>query len=281
MGRGRILVLTCLAVVGLILSSGALVPPAAAQPSQVLCFEWVIAALVTGTGGPTGTYLGTVMLSANPLLLPVGTAVTEVFTLNPGGTFSATLTITVNALNTLIVSKSGTWVSSTTLNNFLLTGTWTVVSGTGTFAGAIGGGSLIGNISPDIVGQRFSCGACVESVNPHGQTVPPAGSTTLPGRKGGINEDGFYTVLGVAGASTYFVNGVFGPFPTGSTVKITEAPGTPSPGTIKLMGSNNGGSGNNGQANAVIAHITLPSDPVFTLVFPSGTISCLVPPPPK
>ena len=28
---------------------------------------------------------------------------------------------------------------------------------------------------------------------PHGQNVPPAGSTTLPGPKGEINEDGFYT----------------------------------------------------------------------------------------
>ena len=33
---------------------------------------------------------------------------------------------------------------------------------------------------------------CAESVNPHGQTTPPAGSTTLPGPNGGQNEDGFY-----------------------------------------------------------------------------------------
>ena len=35
---------------------------------------------------------------------------------------------------------------------------------------------------------------CKETVNPHGQNVPPAGSTTLPGPRGGINDDGFYKV---------------------------------------------------------------------------------------
>ena len=35
---------------------------------------------------------------------------------------------------------------------------------------------------------------CLESVNPHGQTIPPAGNTTLPGPKGGQNEDGFYRI---------------------------------------------------------------------------------------
>ena len=35
---------------------------------------------------------------------------------------------------------------------------------------------------------------CTETVNPHGQNVPPAGSTTLPGPNGGQNEDGFYKV---------------------------------------------------------------------------------------
>ncbi len=33
---------------------------------------------------------------------------------------------------------------------------------------------------------------CIETTNPHGKNVPPAGSTTLPGPKGGQNEDGFY-----------------------------------------------------------------------------------------
>ncbi|MBI2859255.1 MAG: hypothetical protein HYX90_09270, partial [Chloroflexi bacterium] len=34
--------------------------------------------------------------------------------------------------------------------------------------------------------------ASVETVNPAGKNVPPAGSTTLPGPRGGMNEDGFY-----------------------------------------------------------------------------------------
>jgi hypothetical protein len=37
-------------------------------------------------------------------------------------------------------------------------------------------------------------GVCTETTNPHGQTVPPAGSTTLPGPNGGQNEDGFYVI---------------------------------------------------------------------------------------
>ncbi|HYG70291.1 MAG TPA: hypothetical protein VD838_21620 [Anaeromyxobacteraceae bacterium] len=36
---------------------------------------------------------------------------------------------------------------------------------------------------------------CPELWNPHGQTTPPAGSTTLPGAAGGQNEDGFYQVI--------------------------------------------------------------------------------------
>ncbi|HEY3452044.1 MAG TPA: hypothetical protein VGK67_37135 [Myxococcales bacterium] len=35
---------------------------------------------------------------------------------------------------------------------------------------------------------------CAEIFNPHGQTTPPAGNTTLPGPNGGQNEDGFYQV---------------------------------------------------------------------------------------
>ena len=38
---------------------------------------------------------------------------------------------------------------------------------------------------------------CVEGPNPNGKKIPPAGSTTLPGPKGGQNEDGFYRLLAV------------------------------------------------------------------------------------
>ena len=120
--------------------------------------------------------------------------------------------------------------------------------------------------------------SCIESVNPHGKTVPPAGKSTLPGNKGGQNEDGFYqlTATDICDPEPeIFVSG-FGPFKSGDVVKITQAPGaTPS---SKKMGSSKG------QAGAVVAHITLSSDPVITAVDDSGnfaTTTCLVPPPPK
>lgn len=120
--------------------------------------------------------------------------------------------------------------------------------------------------------------ACRETTNPHGKNVPPAGSTTLPGPRGGQNEDGFYELLAkdnLPGLVKIFING-FGPFSTGDKVKVTEAPGaTPS---MKKMGSTNG------QAGAIVAHITLPTDPTMTAVDAAGNVtavSCLVPPPPK
>src|SRR3954469_12849830 len=93
--------------------------------------------------------------------------------------------------------------------------------------------------------------ACVEDVNPHGQNVPPAGSTTLPGPNGGQNEDGFYKISSDTGVQVFVVDQgsgtVFGPYPSGSTIKYTQAPGsTPSE---KKIGSDNG------QAGAVITHI--------------------------
>lgn len=115
---------------------------------------------------------------------------------------------------------------------------------------------------------------CVESVNPHGQTVPPAGSTTLPGPNGGQNEDGFYKIGSDVGTSVSIVTGgvTFGPFPSGSVVKYTQAPGaTP---TSKSIGSTNG------QAGAVIVHITGP-DELVVRSFDGSTTTCLVPPPPK
>jgi hypothetical protein len=115
---------------------------------------------------------------------------------------------------------------------------------------------------------------CVESVNPHGQNVPPAGSTTLPGPNGGQNEDGFYRIGTDVGTSVTIVTGgvTFGSFPSGSVVKYTQAPGaTPSQKTI--------GSGN-GQAGAVIVHITGPDELVVRSI-DGTTTTCLVPPPPK
>lgn len=126
--------------------------------------------------------------------------------------------------------------------------------------------------------------ACTETVNPHGKKTPPAGSTTLPGPKGGQNEDGFYELFGsdnVDPTVEIFVtdaagSGPFGPFAPGDKVKFTEAPGaTPS---SKPMGSANG------QAGAIVAHITLTGDAIITATDAAGnttSITCFVPPPPK
>ena len=124
--------------------------------------------------------------------------------------------------------------------------------------------------------------SCVESVNPSGKKTPPAGSTTLPGPKGGQNEDGFYELIGEDaedGTAPVFVtnasgSATFGPFASGSVVKITEVAGeTP---TAKPMGGSN---------SAVAAHIKLDSDAFIFAVDSFGAlspvVSCLVPAPPK
>jgi hypothetical protein len=115
---------------------------------------------------------------------------------------------------------------------------------------------------------------CDEDVNPHGQNTPPAGSTTLPGPKGGQNEDGFYKIGSSDGSPVTVVTGgvTFGPFPSGSVVKYTQAPGsTPQ---SKKIGSDNG------QAGAVIVHITGP-DELVVVSSDGSRQTCLVPPPPK
>ena len=120
--------------------------------------------------------------------------------------------------------------------------------------------------------------ACVESVNPHGQNIPPAGLTTSPGTNpnSGQNDDGFYLISSDTGVDVFVVDlgsgTTFGPFPSGSTVKYTQAPGaTPD---AKSIGSTNG------QAGAVVVHITGTGD-MGVRTADSGTITCLVPPPPR
>ena len=125
---------------------------------------------------------------------------------------------------------------------------------------------------------RAHQGFCVETTNPHGQNVPPAGSTTPPGPRGGQNDDGFYrigsdtakdVVVQDTGSGT-----IFGPFDSGTKIKYTQAPGaTPSQ---KPIGSTNG------QAGAVLVHITGTGDAfVFPVNEPNNGVFCLVPPPPK
>jgi hypothetical protein len=129
---------------------------------------------------------------------------------------------------------------------------------------------------PDITPPVASC---IETVNPAGQKIPPAGSTTLPGLKGGQNEDGFYQLLAtdnvdpnpevfVADSGSAFVAG---PFASGDNVKATQAPGA-TPNSKPMAG-------------VIVAHITLKGDALVYAVDASGNqsrpVSCLVPPPPK
>ena len=108
---------------------------------------------------------------------------------------------------------------------------------------------------------------CVETVNPHGRTTPPAGSTTMPGPRGGQNEDGFYRIgSDVRTPVTVVTGGVtFGPYPSGTVVKYTQAPGaTP---TAKKIGSTNG------RAGAVLVHITGPDELVVVTIAPGPMIT--------
>jgi|SRR6186997_1744065 hypothetical protein len=117
---------------------------------------------------------------------------------------------------------------------------------------------------------------CQETVNPHGQNIPPAGSTTLPGPKGGINDDGFYAVGTDVGTDVILSDtdgNVFGTFPSGTKVKYTEANGAEP--SVKKIGSENG------QAGAVDFHITGTGDLVVTSVVDGTSATCPVPPPPK
>ena len=136
---------------------------------------------------------------------------------------------------------------------------------------ATGGGS--GTASQDEY-----AGGCVEYVNPHGKVIPPAGLTP-PGTnpKGGENPDGFYQVGNTGGGDVLVIDlgsgTVFGPYPGGTAIKYTQAPGkTPNE---KKIGSTNG------QAGAVSTHITGTGDFQIVPVGGGPTQTCLVPPPPK
>jgi hypothetical protein len=126
---------------------------------------------------------------------------------------------------------------------------------------------------------------CIETVNPHGKNIPPAGSTTLPGPKGGQNEDGFYELFAEDNKDPepeiFVVDSItgvtFGPYENGTKIKYTEAKGaTPSE---KKMGSDKG------QAGAIYWHIKGQGDMILMAIDDSGNVGscdyCLVPPKPK
>jgi hypothetical protein len=142
---------------------------------------------------------------------------------------------------------------------------------------------------------------CLEAVNPHGNNVPGEKRSDNAKSKA-INPDGFYEIQwpkmwveeGILPRAMWagtverpmavelpprLVKAIVD-LNTDVVIKLTEAPGAAP--SIKKIGSTNG------QAAAVMAHITLPSDLVLTaaVVDPDGNVwlartACLVPPPPK
>ncbi len=131
--------------------------------------------------------------------------------------------------------------------------------------------------------------ACVETINPHGANIPPAGSTTAPGLNchSGQNPDGFYkvgtlnpgpnfcdpSVQSCIGVCLFDTDGNdFGCFDSFTDVKYTEANKV----DVKKIGSENG------QAGAVEVHITGTGDLVVCAEDDlNACVTCFVPAPPK
>jgi hypothetical protein len=144
---------------------------------------------------------------------------------------------------------------------------------------------------------------CVQCVNPHGHTIPSAGSLptctigsipTTNAFKAGENPDGFFlvgTTNGEEGAAcgsgtsdvvlidlgtglTFAGPGPGSDFFNGTTIKYTQAPGTKFPDVDKIGSTN-------GQAGAVEFHLKGAGDLEVCSVEDKTCITCLVPPPPK
>ena len=118
----------------------------------------------------------------------------------------------------------------------------------------------------------------MEYVNPHGQNTPPAGLTP-PGTNpnGGENPDGFYQVGSTDSSQVYVIDTAtgtkFGPYPSGTVIKYTEANGA-DPKTLTIGSTS-------GQAGAVTVHIFGQGDPAVQSVNGGSLTVCYVPPPPK
>ena len=140
-------------------------------------------------------------------------------------------------------------------------------------------------------GCPSGCPCCCESVNPHGEKIPPAGWSTEPGTNpnSGKNPDGFYGVwippcscidmlyVSYVGSSDPQLLGPYTVSPCGLfNFKLTEAKGAAP--QVKKMGSSNG------KAGAVPYHFLLPGDAQISFYSGGdliGSTTCVVPPPPK
>ena len=141
------------------------------------------------------------------------------------------------------------------------------------------GSKVTGGTSNSSSSVQYGSGACIENVNPHGNTIPPAGQTS-PGTNphSGQNPDGFYQV-GSSDSSEVFVidmatGHTFGPYPSGTVIKYTQAGGNHID-TEKKIGSTSG------QAGAVLVHLTGAGDAEVQSVNGGPISICLVPKPPK
>ena len=144
-------------------------------------------------------------------------------------------------------------------------------------------GNVLGEqkISIEIPDTTPPIAQCVETVNPSGKNIPPAGSIPPPGSKNGQNEDGFYQLLGedtVDPNVTICVEDEesgesLGCYANGTNIKYTEVASTP---RAKLWGS---------AKSFVKWHLYGNGDMIIYAVDSSGNVSapvkCLVPPLPK
>jgi hypothetical protein len=143
---------------------------------------------------------------------------------------------------------------------------------------AVSGGSSGPSTFTNSSDGQYGEGSCVEYVNPHGQNIPPAGQT-LPGNNphAGQNDDGFYQIGSSTNGDVVVIDTatghVFGPYPSGTVIKYTEANGA-APSEMKIGSTN-------GQAGAVYVHIQGQGDPAIEPVGSNTFTICYVPPKPK
>jgi HYR domain len=250
----------------------------------------------TVTSGQTASFTETIVVAANA---PQGQTVTcnVTFLLNgqPGGpAFVETISIAVNDITPPVVTVNDRTVEATSpagaVINYIatavdnvdgpLTPTCTPPSGSlfplGSTLVTCTATDAAGNTGSDtaimtVVDTTAPAARCIETTNPSGKNVPRARNT---------NPDGFYQLLAadiVDVSPDIFIRDSadpsveFGPFPSGTKIKLTQAPGAtqsqkPGPGAIDW-------------------HIKLKGDALLVATDSSGNesdaISCLVPPPPK